>query len=77
MKLIQHYSDITTANAIGGTFAKLLKPIQKPSFAKEPPSQHTTKRHEMTRKRLLKKKGEGITAVLQKRGFRASMTVKC
>jgi len=40
---MQHYSDITTANAIGGTFAKPLKPTHKPSFAKEPPSQRTTK----------------------------------
>jgi hypothetical protein len=31
------------ANLIGGTFAKLHKPTPKPSFAKEPPSQLTTK----------------------------------
>ncbi|MFY7935892.1 MAG: hypothetical protein ACOVOQ_00835 [Flavobacterium sp.] len=36
MKLMQHYSDITTTNAIGGTFAKPHKPTLEPSFAKKP-----------------------------------------
>ncbi len=31
------------AHAFGGTFAKPHKPTLKPSFAKEPPSQRTTK----------------------------------
>jgi hypothetical protein len=30
-------------NTFGGTFAKLHKPKLKPNFAKEPPSQRTTK----------------------------------
>ena len=57
MKLMQHYSDITTVNAIGGTFAKPLKPPHKPSFAKEPPSQRTSIRHEMTTKQTTEKEG--------------------
>jgi hypothetical protein len=35
--------DILISPKNGGTFAKLHKQKQKPSFAKEPPSQRTTK----------------------------------
>lgn len=46
------------ANAFGGTFAKPLKPTHKPSFAKEPPSQRSTKnRQEMTTKQTTEKEG--------------------
>ncbi|MFN8438566.1 MAG: hypothetical protein U0V72_13140 [Cytophagales bacterium] len=38
--------------------AKPHKPTLKPSFAKEPPSQCTKNRHEMTRTNTSEKKGE-------------------
>ncbi|MCB0516519.1 MAG: hypothetical protein KDD49_10685 [Bacteroidetes bacterium] len=46
-----------TAHAIAGTFAKPHKPTLKPKIAKEPPSQRTTNRKEMTEKQTARKKG--------------------
>jgi len=43
------------------------------SFAKEPPSQRSTKTDKKSQQnRRQKKKGEGITSPIRKQGFRAS-----
>jgi hypothetical protein len=40
MESVDHSKE---SNTFGGTFAKPHNPTPKPSFAKEPPSQRTTK----------------------------------
>ena len=60
------------ANAFGGTFAKPHKPTLKPSFAKEPPSQRTKDRHEMTTNKHDRQEGQQLTAVWRNGGFSAS-----
>ena len=47
----------------------------KQKNAKEPPSQRTKKRHEMTTNNHFRKEGEVLTSVLQNGGFSASVTV--
>lgn len=47
-------------------------PTLKPNFAKEPPSQRTKNRHEMTGTNTTEKKGEVLTAVWRNGGFSAS-----
>jgi hypothetical protein len=61
--------EICLANAFGGTFAKPHKPTQKPSFAKEPPSQRIKTPQQWTDNKTTEKKHEPVTAVLQKSGF--------
>ena len=50
------FRHLDISNAFGGTFAKPLKPTHKPSFAKEPPSQRSTRNDNKTddRKRRAK-----------------------
>lgn len=65
------------AHAIGGTFAKPQKPTLNPSFAKEPPSQYTTKTDtKLQQNGRQEKKGEGITSPIRKQGLGASLDRK-